>query len=118
MASLLDSVAGMVRKQGADPRMLDSLKGLLGNDSPIGGLPGLLGKAKREGLGDKADSWVSTGKNQPVSASQIEKLLGNDQVASIAAKLGISPDTAAKQISAVLPKLVDQLTPNGKVPDK
>ena len=116
MASLLDSVMGMVGKGKIDPRMLDQAKDLLGDNSPIGGLGGLLNKAQEQGMGDKSSSWVGKGKNLPISPDQIEKLLGHEQVQAIAKKLGIPADKAAKQLSAVLPKLVDQFTPDGKAP--
>ena len=62
-------------------------------------------------------SWVSTGPNPPITSDQIHQVLGSDQVKALAAKAGINPDTAGSAIAALLPTLVDKLTPNGSVPD-
>lgn len=82
-----------------------------------GGLGGLLQALDSNGLGQVGSSWVSTGSNLPISAEQLQKVLGSDQLASIAGKLGMTPDKAAHGLSKVLPGLVDRLTPDGKVPD-
>jgi uncharacterized protein YidB (DUF937 family) len=38
-------------------------------------------------------------------------------VKALAAKAGISPDTAASTLAQLLPGIVDKLTPNGQVPE-
>ena len=81
------------------------------------GLPGLLDKLGASGLGDTVKSWVSKGENLPVSADQIKAALDSDQIAAVAGKLGISTDEAAAKIAAILPGVIDKLTPDGLVPD-
>ena len=85
------------------------------NNTP-GGLSGLLQNFHEKGLGGLASSWVGTGQNLPISADQIQNVLGSDQVKQLAAKAGISPDIASSALSQLLPTLVDKLTPNGQVP--
>ena len=85
------------------------------NNTP-GGLPGLLQSFHDKGLGGVAASWVGTGQNLPISADQIQHVLGSDQVKQLAAKAGISPDAAGAALSQLLPTLVDKLTPNGQMP--
>ena len=85
------------------------------NNTP-GGLSGLLQTFHEKGLGGLASSWVGTGQNLPISADQIQNVLGSDQVKQLAAKAGISPDIASSALSQLLPTLVDKLTPNGQVP--
>lgn len=80
-----------------------------------GGLPGLLQAFERGGLGAVAQSWVSTGANQPVSADQIMAVLGSGPVADFARRLGIDPQQAAERLAELLPVVVDQLTPHGQV---
>lgn len=82
----------------------------------LGGLGGILGKLKGAGLGDKADSWVGTGANEEVDPDELESALGKEHVASIAREAGVSHDEAKSGLSALLPKLVDQVTPGGSVP--
>ena len=82
-----------------------------------GGLPGLLDKVKEGGLGDIADSWVSKGENLGISADQVKSLMDPERLKGIAGKLGISVDMAADKLAAVLPGVIDKLTPDGVVPD-
>ncbi len=85
------------------------------NNQP-GGLSGLLQAFHEKGLGGLASSWVGTGQNLPITADQIQHVLGSDQVKQMAAKVGISPDAAGAALSQLLPSLVDKLTPNGQIP--
>lgn len=81
-----------------------------------GGVSGLLEKFQAGGLGEVVQSWVGTGQNLPISAEQIQSVLGNEHVAELAGKLGIDPQQAAQHLSNYLPQLIDKLTPNGQVP--
>jgi uncharacterized protein YidB (DUF937 family) len=92
-----------------------AISSLLGEGG--GQLSGLMDKFGAGGLEDTVKSWVGKGSNLPVSADQIKSVLGSDQVAAVAAKLGISSDAAAGKIADVLPKVIDKLTPDGIVPD-
>ena len=83
--------------------------------SQPGGLGGLLQQFKSAGLGAHADSWVGTGQNMPVSGDQISKVLGSGNLETMAQKLGINTQTAAAGLAALLPVLIDQLTPKGQV---
>lgn len=98
-------------------QLAEAVGGLLGGDSPVGGLSGLLGKLDAQGLTELGASWIGTGKNLPISAAQIEKVLGNDAIAGVATRLGITPEKASSQLATLLPKIVDQISPDGKVPD-
>ncbi len=80
-------------------------------------LPALLEKLGAGGLGDTVTSWVGKGSNLPVSADQIKSVLGSEQVAAVAGKLGISEEAAAAKIADVLPGIIDKVTPDGVVPD-
>jgi uncharacterized protein YidB (DUF937 family) len=81
-----------------------------------GGLSGLVQNFHDKGLGGLATSWVGTGQNLPISADQIQHVLGSMQVQQLAAKVGISPEAASSQLAQLLPTIVDKLTPNGQVP--
>ncbi len=105
---------------GADPASLghpglvNALLGLLG-DRQSGGLQGLVQLFEQQGLGNLVQSWIGTGPNPPVSAQQVENVLGSGRLASLAQQAGIPPEQASSMVAAVLPKLVDHLTPNGTV---
>ncbi|HSC81950.1 MAG TPA: YidB family protein [Chitinolyticbacter sp.] len=81
-----------------------------------GGVAGLVEKFQQGGLGELVQSWVGTGGNLPVSADQIQSVLGSDAVTQIAGKLGIDPQQASDLVAQHLPGIVDQLTPNGELP--
>ena len=82
----------------------------------LGGLGGLLNKLQQGGLGNVTNSWVGSGQNQPVSPSQLGSALGPNIVKTISQMSGISEDELTKQLSQVLPGVVDKLTPNGRLP--
>ena len=111
--SVMGAVSGHVQQQGG---MASVLGGLLANNGEAGGLDGLLEKFKQAGMSDQVNAWIGNGQNLPISAEQISQILGSDVVRNIAAKLGIDPDQAAQQLSALLPGLIDKLTPNGQTP--
>ncbi|MEU7009574.1 YidB family protein [Streptomyces sp. NPDC046332] len=118
LGGLLGGSAGGQSGSGGD--ILGSLLGALtggrsgaGGGNPLGGLMDMLTKA---GLADQAQSWVGTGRNQPVSGEQIAQALPDDTLNKVAADAGVSPDEAAQQIAQVLPQAVDKLTPAGHVP--
>ncbi len=116
---LLDQVLGAasaVSSQSADGS--NPLAGILNVlNSQQGGLSGLVQTFEGGGLGDVVKSWVSTGDNLPVSAEQIQSILGNEQLRQIAGSLGIDPDQAASHLAQYLPLLVDQLSPSGSLPN-
>jgi uncharacterized protein YidB (DUF937 family) len=90
--------------------------GLFG-DQEIGGLSGLIQRFEANGLGETVSSWVGTGQNLPISAEQIEAVLGSDKIRAYADKLGIPTQDAAAHLADVLPQLVDKVTPSGQVPE-
>jgi len=82
-----------------------------------GGLGGLVGAFQKSGLGDVMSQWISTGPNPPISADQLTKVLGSDMMGQFARKAGLGQAEAGSALAAVLPSLIDHLTPNGQVPE-
>ena len=83
-----------------------------------GGLEGVLGKFRQAGMGAQADSWVSTGPNMDISPDQLQQVFGSGALGDIASQLGMSQDQAGSNMSQLLPELINQLTPQGRVPDE
>lgn len=110
--SLFGSLTGKSDAAGAANPVLGALGGLMTQN---GGLQGLLDKFTKGGLGDAASSWVGMGENKPVSADQVHQALGADQISAVAAKLGIDTSKASGLLAEFLPKIIDKLTPAGKV---
>ena len=82
----------------------------------LGGLGGLVDKLQKGGLGNLINSWVGPGQNQPVSHNQLGPALGPDIIKTLAQRSGLSEEELTRQLSQVLPGLVDKLTPNGRLP--
>jgi uncharacterized protein YidB (DUF937 family) len=82
-----------------------------------GGLPALIQAFTQSGLGQQAQSWVSTGHNLPISPEQIAAVLGSGQLQNLAQQAGLTQDQAAGGLADLLPQVVDHLTPNGAVQD-
>jgi uncharacterized protein YidB (DUF937 family) len=114
---LFDSVVGaLAGGQGGGNSGLMGVVMQLINSQP-GGLGGLVQSFQQGGLGDIVNSWVSTGQNLPVSAEQLQSVLGGGRLQDIAAQLGVSPEQAAGSLADLLPQVVDKLTPNGRIPE-
>ncbi|PKO48576.1 MAG: hypothetical protein CVU31_04965 [Betaproteobacteria bacterium HGW-Betaproteobacteria-4] len=115
---LLDSVVGALAggQSGGESPLLNVVMQLI-NNPQTGGLGGLVQSFQQGGLGDIVNSWVSTGQNLPISAEQIQAVLGGGQLQNIAAQLGMSTEQASGGLADLLPQLVDKLTPNGQVPE-
>jgi len=115
---LLDQMAGALAggQSGGNGALLETVLQLV-NDPRHGGLEGLVNAFQQGGLGEVVNSWVSTGQNLPVSPEQVQSALGDSSLQDIAAQLGISPEQASGSLAELLPQVVDQLTPNGQLPE-
>ena len=102
--------AGATTSAGPEPTSNEGTGGLLG------GLGGLLDKLRKSGLGNVTNSWVGSGQNQPVSPGQLGPALGSDLIKALAQRSGLSEEELTKQLSQVLPGVVDKLTPAGRLP--
>ena len=115
--SFLEDMAGkeLSSMMGSSSNPLVSTVMQMINNQP-GGLSGLVQQFHDKGLGSLVTSWVSTGQNLPISADQLQHVLGSEQVKELAAKAGISPEAAGSSLSQLLPMIIDKLTPNGQLP--
>ena len=114
--ALLDSILSAVSGKGGASGEANPLMGILGGLlAQSGGLQGLANKFAQSGQGNAFQSWVGMGENQPISSNQIQNVLGSDQVNALAGKMGIDPAQASNFLAEYLPKIVDKLTPEGKV---
>jgi uncharacterized protein YidB (DUF937 family) len=80
-----------------------------------GGVQGVLQKLAGSGLEAQVQSWIGSGANQRVSADQVMHALGPEQMQRVAQKFGVDQELAANSIADLLPGLVDQLTPGGRM---
>jgi len=107
---LLDSVLG-----GGSNDIMSTVLGLIGGQK--GGLAGLVSQFASNGLEDLISSWVGSGENKSISPDQLKSALGSEKINEIASKLGTDSNSVLSQLTDILPKAVDKLTPEGKVPE-
>jgi uncharacterized protein YidB (DUF937 family) len=91
------------------------LSEVLGNGSQ-GGLSAIVAKLQQAGLGDQVKSWIGNGQNLPITAEQLQEVLGSDTVKQLAAKFNIPVDQLSKVLAQQLPSAVDHASPDGKLP--
>ncbi|MEH2612929.1 YidB family protein [Bradyrhizobium sp. AZCC 1693] len=83
-----------------------------------GGLGDLMKQFQQQGLGDKADSWVSNGPNKQIAPGDLANALGADQINQLASQSGLSREELLQGLSQYLPDVVNHLTPDGRLPDE
>lgn len=105
---------GMLDNQQQGTNMLTMVMSLV---QQMGGISGVLNMFRRHGLGRQADSWVGTGPNDKISGRQVEDVFGSAQINGIASKLGITTEQASSDIAQLLPELINQFTPEGRMPE-
>lgn len=120
MSSILEGLLGSALGQlgggggmGLVEKVAPALIGMLAG----GGAAKLLHGFEASGLGGHAASWVGTGQNEPVTADQVTKALGSEQVSQFAAQAGIPADQAGAVLAQALPAAIDHVTPAGQLPD-
>lgn len=91
------------------------LSEVLGNGSQ-GGLSAIVAKLQQAGLGEQVKSWIGNGQNLPITAEQLQQVLGSDTVKQLAARYNIPVDQITQILAQQLPKAVDHASPDGKLP--
>jgi uncharacterized protein YidB (DUF937 family) len=118
---LLDDVLGMAgggnvsqgaQHAGAFSMILDYI-----NSPEVGGIGGLEKMFQEKGLGGVIASWIGTGQNMPISADQLQNVLKGGALEAMASKSGMDVAQLTSIFSQLMPHAVDQVTPNGKIPD-
>ena len=113
---LFDSILGAASGKNAQSGEANPLIGIVGGLlAQSGGLEGLANKFSQSGEGNAFQSWVGMGENQQVSSNQMQNVLGPEQVNAIATRLGVDPAIVSTFLAEYLPKIVDKLTPAGKI---
>ena len=110
---VLGGVLGSLGGQMGSQVLLTVAMGML---QKSGGLEGILAKFRAQGHGKAVDSWVGTGENHEISGDQVKAVLGESTVSEVAKQLGTSHEEASGSLAALLPELINSLTPNGQIP--
>jgi len=115
--SLLSGLTGPAAGgAGANPLLQLALQMLAGQGHG-GGLASLINQFQQAGYGQQMDSWISTGRNMPISPDQLMQVFGQGQMQQMAARTGMDVAQMSGGLADVLPQLIDRLTPAGQVPE-
>ncbi len=71
---------------------------------------------ERSGHGEIARSWVGRGQNRPISPEKLETALGEDGIRDLMQQTGMERDELLATLSEHLPRVIDHLTPEGRLP--
>jgi uncharacterized protein YidB (DUF937 family) len=111
----LDQITAKLGGQQGQDGGLASLQKLFNSN---GGLQGMTTKLTNSGLGKQVQSWVGTGQNQPVSGQQVQQAMDPGQLHAVAKQAGISDEEASEHVAQAMPEMVNQATPQGKIPEQ
>ena len=71
---------------------------------------------RKSSLGPIVDSWIGKGPNEPVQSQKLEQAVGQDLVNELARRTGLSKSELLKRLATDVPRLVDDMTPQGRWP--
>jgi uncharacterized protein YidB (DUF937 family) len=117
---IIDEVLAMAGSTGAQQAQHTTALGAILsyiNSPQVGGIAGLQRMFQQGGLGNVVGSWIGSGQNLPVSASQLQNVLHSGALQQAAQSSGLNPSELTGMMATLLPHLVNHLTPNGQVPD-
>ncbi|MBT0727874.1 YidB family protein [Rosenbergiella australiborealis] len=112
---LLDSIVGSLVGGEGQQNSLSQLQTVWSWVQEQGGIEVLIQKFQQGGLGEILSSWLSNGTNQSVSHSDIQSAFSQQDLQSLADKLGTDVQGASSTLSQILPQLVDKISPQGEV---
>jgi len=91
---------------------IDNVQQLFGG----GGLQGIVQTLNNKGMGPQVQSWIGSGQNQPISGTDIQRVVDPAKLQQMAQQQGMSTDEFSNHVAQALPDMVDQATPEGMVP--
>ena len=93
---ILDSLENSPMFKGAlgqlEAAVIPAVLGEVLGQGGQGGLSAIVAKLEQAGLGDQVKSWIGNGQNLPISAEQLQQVLGSDVAKQLAARFNIPLD--------------------------
>ena len=108
--------------QGAEPGGLAGvLRTIFGGGSVPGtvlsrGVGNTVQDFERSGHGEIARSWVDRGQNRSLAPEKLGAALGEEGIKDLTQQTGMERDELLATLSEHLPRVIDHLTPEGRVP--
>lgn len=97
------------------PRTNDG--GILDTGAIGTGLQDILDRFRGAGAGPKVDSWVGKGANEPLQPKEVESAVTPEVLDELQRQTGLSRKELIDRITRDLPDTVNELTPDGRLPD-
>lgn len=99
----------------------DILRDIFGRGSVPGpvlrrGVDNTVRDLEHSGHGDIARSWVNRGENLPITPLQLEAALGEHAIKDMMEQTGMTRNELLETLSRYLPRVIDHLTPEGRLP--
>ncbi len=119
VVGLFDEFARQVAKAAqtfAEGNPQELARGFLDLLQERGGLDALVRRFQEQGLGDVIASWISTGANQPITPEQLARIFDPEQLRALSRQAGIALARVPEALAALVPTLVDRMTPDGEIP--
>jgi uncharacterized protein YidB (DUF937 family) len=109
---------GQPTQAGGGPTAgMGDLGGMIAGMGGAGALGALVDQFRKSGHGDLIDSWIGRGANQPAQPHQLAEAIGDQHVQELSQQTGVPREELLRELSDELPQAVDQLTPQGRLPD-
>ncbi|QVL30164.1 DUF937 domain-containing protein [Telmatocola sphagniphila] len=117
MGILINLIQSIISKlfAGNTTKFISVVTAMLQNKE--GGLAAILEQFQKQGMGHLTSSWVGTGENADVSEEQLQQGLGQDKIQELIKSTGLSEQDLLAKLKEHLPKIIDKLTPEGKLPE-
>lgn len=100
--------------------LLTELASMFGGSAAGGtlasGLGELVERFKAAGRTEEADSWVGQGANRDLEQDSLEQTLGEDTIAELSEKTGLSRSELLARLASNIPDAVDSYSPDGRLP--
>jgi uncharacterized protein YidB (DUF937 family) len=111
---ILQSLEGIASQGGNNPAASVTSGLLKALEEHPAGLAGVLDQFRQNGMDQHVQNWA-TGQQTQATPSQIEQGLGNTGlIDKVAARAGVSPETAKIALAAILPVVVSHFTRGGQ----
>jgi uncharacterized protein YidB (DUF937 family) len=109
----LDVIEGAVQQEGGtNAKVAGGLMQAL--DEHPGGLAGVLQSFQQNGMQDHVQNWAS-GQQQTATPEEIQQGVGGTGlIENVAAKAGVSPETAKIAMAVILPMVISHFTQGGQ----
>jgi len=109
---ILDNIVGSLTGSGpGQNQLLQIVTGLI---TQHGGTEGVVQKFTAHGLGAEAPQRVGNGPNPPIPGDHVQQVFGDNTAQEVASRVGVPPAVAASGLAALLPAVINKLTPNGQ----